>query len=185
MSYEVLKDFEFHSKVPDEVIEKYQGLVPDELIEIWKEYGFGSFWNGYLKVINPNDYRDILDESYLEAKVSIPIFTTAFGDIITWEDNEYAALLKYRNGEFKNLTAGFENFFPWLAEKPKFWISRFDNDLYDKAVSKYGLCQYDECFGYTPLLVLGGAEKIENLQKVEIIPHIELITQAAGRILEE
>ena len=42
--------------MPEEVIERYRDLVPKEMIEIWKKYGLGSFMNGYLRVINPDDY---------------------------------------------------------------------------------------------------------------------------------
>lgn len=55
-------------------------------------------------------------------------------------------------------------------------------DKYSKAVSKLGELEYDECFGYVPLLGLGGSEKVENLKKVKIKEHIELITQLVGKI---
>ena len=38
-----------------------------------------------------------------------------------------------------------------------------DNQLYLKAVEVYGDLGLDECFGYVPLLGLGGSEKIENI----------------------
>ena len=41
----------------------------------------------------------------------------------------------------------------------------------------HGSLSFDECFGYVPLLGLGGAKKVENLKKVKIREHIELITQ--------
>ena len=31
---------------------------------------------------------------------------------------------------------------------------------------------FDECYGYVPLLGLGGSEKVDNLQKVKIKEHI-------------
>ena len=97
MIYEVLKDFEFHSKVPDAVIEKYKDKIPPELLEIWQEYGFGSFADGYIKIINPDDYVEILKESYFNAQEAIPIFATGFADVITWEEHMYIAMVKYRN----------------------------------------------------------------------------------------
>ena len=33
-----------------------------------------------------------------------------------------------------------------------------------------------------PLLGLGGSEKVQNLKKVKIIEHIELISQLVGKI---
>lgn len=53
---------------------------------------------------------------------------------------------------------------------------------YPKASSKYGTPNYDECFGYTPLLGLGGAENVENLKKVKLKEHILVITEFMGPV---
>lgn len=45
--------------------------------------------NGYIKVINPDDYQSIIDNTYFPCKDAVPIFVTAFGDIITLESGEY------------------------------------------------------------------------------------------------
>ena len=44
-----LNDFKINSKVPNEIIEKYKNLVPKEIIDLWQEYGFGTFMQGYFK----------------------------------------------------------------------------------------------------------------------------------------
>ena len=44
-----LKDFKLHNKVPSEIIEKYMQLVPNEIIDLWSNYGFGTFMQGYFK----------------------------------------------------------------------------------------------------------------------------------------
>lgn len=47
---------------------------------------------------------------------------------------------------------------------------------YFKAVEQQGEPAYNEAFGYTPLLVLGGnPDKIDSLQKVDLKTHIILI----------
>ena len=51
---------------------------------------------------------------------------------------------------------------------------------YPKAVENIGDLSYEECFGYTPLLGLGGAEKVENLKKVKLKEHILIITEFMG-----
>ena len=47
MNYEVLKDFKKVSDVPQELITEYEGKIPQDIISLWKEYGFGSFFNDY------------------------------------------------------------------------------------------------------------------------------------------
>ena len=36
MSFKILDDFTPFSKMPEEIIEKYNGKIPDQFIEIWK-----------------------------------------------------------------------------------------------------------------------------------------------------
>ncbi len=60
----MIKDFVKVADMPKEVIEKYKSKVPVELIEIWENKGLGTFLNGYLKVINPDDYSELVKDSY-------------------------------------------------------------------------------------------------------------------------
>jgi len=45
-----------------------------------------------------------------------------------------------------------------------------------------GPLEFDECYGYVPLLGLVGSEEVSNLSKVKIREHILLITELVGRI---
>ena len=119
--------------------------------------------------------------SYFRANISIPIMITGFGDIITWEKNEYLSIVKYKNGTFDIILKRFVHIFNCLQD-PYFLEKYFQIDTYNEAVAKYGELNFDECFGYVPLLGLGGSEKVENLKKVKIKEHIELITHLVGRI---
>lgn len=92
----MLKDFTRVAAMPQEVIEKYKDQIPAELVQIWEEDGLGTFLDGYLKVINPDEYLELVQETYFRGDISIPIFTTAFGDIITWEKNEFLGLLNIK-----------------------------------------------------------------------------------------
>ena len=89
---EILNDFKKEKDMPKEVIEKYRNLVPKEMIEIWEKYGLGSFLSGYLRVINPDDYKELVEETYFRGNVAIPIFITAFADVITWEEDEFIGM---------------------------------------------------------------------------------------------
>lgn len=181
MNKDLFKNFKKNATVSDEIIEKYSDKLPTELISVWKEYGFGSILNGYLKIINPDEYQEIIDMSYFRADVSIPIFVTAYGDIIAWEENRYIRMIKYKNGTFKGISAGFDFF--WEDLNNDYFLKEFfELDNYKEAVSLHGKLEYDECFGYVPLLGLGGSEKVENLDKVKIKEHIVLITVLVGRI---
>lgn len=60
----MLENFRTVAEMPQEVIEKYKDQIPEELLRIWQEDGLGTFLDGYLKVINPDDYLELIQESY-------------------------------------------------------------------------------------------------------------------------
>lgn len=181
MKYKVLEDFNRAEVVEQDVINLYKNRIPKNLLDIWIEYGFGSFKNNYIKFINPNDYKELLENSYFRGKEAIPVMVTGFGDIITWEKNRYLCIVKYRKGTFDIIEDGFEYFFYDIMDIE--YVRDFlDNFQYEEAVIKNGALNFDECFGYVPLLGLGGSEKVENIRKVKIREHIELITQLVGKI---
>ena len=45
--------------------------------------------------------------------------------------------------------------------------------MYIEAVQTWGNIKFGECFGYIPLLGLGGSEEVKHLKKVKIREHIE------------
>lgn len=182
MRYEILKDFQFEREVPQEVMQKYKDSIPEQLLYVWKEFGFGSFMNGYLRVINPDEYQELIDDFYFNSHISFPIFTTGMGDIIVWREGRYITFINYRKQDIEGLGATFDYFFDDLLNDEYLDDSFNGLKQYNKAVKKYGVPAYDECFGYVPLLGLGGAEKIANMEKVKLIEHLQVIIHLLGPI---
>ena len=177
----MIKDFVKVADMPKEVIEKYKSKVPVELIEIWKNKGLGTFLNGYLKVINPDDYSELVRDSYFRGDIAIPIFATAFGDMIVCEEGKYLRMVKYKDGVFITILENLPLFLQFVDE-PDFADDYFELPLYTEAIEKYGLLDYDQCFGFVPLFALGGFKDMDHLDKVKIYEHIILITALVGKI---
>lgn len=169
------------AQVGQALLFKYEAILPDELLHIWKEHSFAALLGGYLRVIDPDDYQELLAETYFRGRVSIPILSTAFGDIITFEEKQYIRIVRYKSGQFGFLTKGFQRFLSNLEDE-YFTQKYFELPQYTAAVERLGTLAPDECFGYVPLLGLGGAKKIENLHKVKCREHIELISHLVGKI---
>ena len=178
----MLRDFKKEKEMPKEIIEKYKGQVPDEVIEIWKNYGLGSFLNGYLRVMNPDDYKELVEETYFRGKESIPLFVTAFADVITWQENEYIGIVLYRLEDFEIMASGMDFFFSDIYTEKNFTDKYFDLKLYEKAVKKYGELEYNQSFCFVPLLGLGGKKSVDNLDKGDTLRHIYLITELVGKV---
>ncbi len=176
----IFSNFNIEDSPSSEIITKYTGLVPDEIISVWKQFGFGSFYQGYLRSVNPDEYVDLIPVVSKRYKEGIVLFATGMGDLIIWADG-YVRLLNFRYGQLVTLIPKINLFFKSL-ESEKFKEEYMHWSPFLKAIEMYGQPKYDECFGYVPLLGLGGAEKVENLEKAKLREHILLITELMGPI---
>lgn len=168
-------------KIEQETINKYKSILPGELLKLWEEFGLANIYGGYMRMINPDEYQELVKEAYFRGDISIPIFVTAFGDIITIEEGEYVGLIRFKNGIFNIVAKNFKRF--WQNIDDEYFQDKYlELKQYERALDKLGAVEDDECYGYVPLLGLGGMEKIENIKKVKIKEYIGLIVQLVGRI---
>jgi len=183
-------DFKLHEPVDNKIIEKYSSILPPEMIDFWKQYGFGTFAKGFLKSINPEEYQELLDEAYISKSKFIPVFATALGDILVVKEFFYSDgeryldiyIIHYRYG-IDSIVRGVENFFSDVIFDLDSYMFSFYWDSYIEAVKEYGIIpQYNQCYGYVPLLGLGGNENVGNMQIVKTKEHIMLITEMLGAI---
>lgn len=172
-------------KPAPELIAQYRDVVPPELIEVWEQYGFGTFCDGYLKIVNPTDYADLLADTYQLTSMPalappVVLFATAMGDLLVWE-LDCLGILNYRHGMTDIVAQNFSVFFRNLAYD-SYLSKTLRWEPYPAARARLGEPAFDECFGYVPLLALGGPETVENLEKVKLREHIALISQLTGII---
>ena len=90
-------------------------------------------------------------------------------------------MVKYKDGVFMTILRTSLCFYQFVNE-PDFADDCFELPLYNEAIEQYGLLNYDQCFGFVPLLALGGFKDVDHLDKVKMYEHILLITTLVGRI---
>ena len=123
--------------IKQEVLQRYKTIFPDELIKIWEDNGLATLMGGYLKVVNPEDYQELIKETYFRGNISVPILVTAFGDIVTFEEGQYIGIVKYKNGNFVMLAKNFKRFIQNLGDD--YFIEKyFQIPQYIEAVNKLG-----------------------------------------------
>lgn len=171
--------------MPNDVIEKYRNKVPEMMIDFWKAYGIATSLNGYLKSINPDHFASFVQSTFVLGEDSIPLFVTAFGDVLTLTkfNGEYNVIyiVKYKDG-YAQAMLGANRFFFKLLDDSYFLSKYFELDLYNKAVDSVGELEYSECFTFVPLLALGATKDIKFLEKGGIADYLMLITQLVGNI---
>ena len=176
-------DYTIEERPSAALIAHYRDQLPPEVLGVWEQYGFGSFCAGYLKVVNPEEYAELLADTYQLTSSPVPppalvLFATGMGDLIIWED-EYLSIIDYRHGITKVISKGADFFFGDVVSDYML-VKKLRWEPYSAACERLGEPAYDECFGYVPLLALGGPETVEHLQKVKLREHIALIAEFTG-----
>lgn len=92
---DLFQNFRRESTVPAALCEKYASSLPPELLNVWQNYGFGTLLDGCLKIINPDEYQDLLHDTYGLSDSAIPVFATAFAGLLTWEKGRYLRFVNY------------------------------------------------------------------------------------------
>lgn len=174
-----LPGFQHEAPVPVETIEAYRDRLPDEILQLWEGQGYGTAINGFLKVIDPDKYLAGL-QGCLPSDGMIPVFATGMGGVIVWS-GEAVRNVEFRYQTVRGLGSSFKRF-NFLIDSDSALSAFFRWEPYLDAVEQYGHLEFDQCFGYVPILALGGAENVRNLEKVRIFEHIQIITQLAGVI---
>jgi len=183
-------------EIDNEVIKRYKGILPKELIYYWETYGFSSFLDGLFWFTNPDDYKELVQE-YLEGtefenrKDIYVIGRNAFGELYLWENKKgnTLSLFSLLNMIFLSADADRESF---DKENENFEMNRcignyypegLDEDdasskpLFQRALKKLGKVESNEMYGYKLSHFLGGKESIKNLIKMDLFNHYSIQKQ--------
>lgn len=182
--------------VPQEIMSNYETILPGPIIDIWKKHGWGGYRDGLFWTINPDKYLDYIKKwVVMDYEEVYPIMRTAFGDLIIIynfkeADEEYekirTAVIDIKHHDADKITIGLEDFFETCLLRIGRLInsSKIDSDLFDDLVNKYGVLNYDLCYGFDPILPLYRKENIKNVKIVDFDTHLETLTQALAAPLE-
>lgn len=174
-------DIENRVGQPLDHLEKIKNTLPDELFAFISN-GIGSYMDGFLWVVDPVQYDAILKGIYIPVQEpSVCFARDAFGGLYTYEDNS-VIYVNIRHGISKVIGRKVHILFNSIMTDWEYFTEELSLENYIPAKEKLGKVEQDECYGYVPLLGLGGSEKVENLEKVKLKEHILLISQALGKI---
>lgn len=190
--------------VSDELIERYINVFPEILLKFWKEHGFGNYGNGWIQFINPDEYRETVNQWLLRPDdgTRIPFAISAFGDVFYWrhiynpnptEDipewvfdvayfnphHSQTGVCAYTMGEFLGeycTDPEIIDGFKW-PHYYGFVSENNDKTLFDFAVEKLGVLGKDEMYFFVPALRLGGVDAPENLSKGNALVHLDILFQ--------
>jgi hypothetical protein len=167
-----------YATVPHDVLQSYQGKLPEPLLEEWAAVGWCSYGNGFLWLVNPAEYTEILKD-WLEPSDQALVFArTAFGGLFMWRNNEIQYLyIQYARTQ--SLSDDIEIFFDYSLCSQDFLDGVLEQKLFLEALKKLGELEPNECYGFEPVLALGGSGTLETTTKVALREYLSFLSQVA------
>ncbi len=177
-------------KANSQLLEKYKTLVPNGLLEIWEQHGFGFYGNGFLQLINPDDFHEVLCGWLLRKPdpTRIPIMITAFGTVIYYRmlerDEENATILAedvaYLEPNYRETNVcswSLDGFFDDYICNQDILQEMFYYNNFEIAKEKYGVLETNNMYCFTLALSLGGSEDIDKMMQGNAIVQLDLLLQ--------
>ncbi|BET96021.1 GAD-like domain-containing protein [Xenorhabdus taiwanensis] len=190
-----------HRTVPSETVEKWRGKLPNKLLHYWETEGWNSYQDGLFSIVNPDDYEDIVDmwleDTPFESMDAYHVIAkSGFGDL-------------YLIGETTGKNVSISCVFNTIIHVKKEFYKKSNQDLdvgvffanrtvrsfdltgsgktgvFSRAVKKYGPLNENEIFGFEPAVVLGGEIKLENVRKLDMRIHLDILRQFADPDIQE
>ncbi len=175
-------------KVNVSLLKKYEDLVPTGLLEIWQHYGFGFYGNGFLQVINPDHFHEVLCGWLLREPdpTRIPFMITAFDTVIYYRllgvsesglVAEDVAFLEPNYRESDVFTWSLDEFFDDFICKEENLQQMFYYENFEIAKEKYGTLEIDTMYCFKLALSMGGSESIDEMIQGNARVQLDLLLQ--------
>jgi hypothetical protein len=176
----MIEGFTPAAPIPEDVIERYAPHVPAGVVEMWRENGTGWLADGFFRIVDPAYAEKMLEGVYPFPRPAVVLFTTALADLVVWNNGAFY-LVKWRWGILDVLPreGDITQVLEWMRD-PVLRQDYFEWEPYLEAARRDGVPGLDDCFGFVPLLALGGPNTADHLERMQLWVHIAIILQFAG-----
>lgn len=177
-----------------DVIERHRGRLPDDLLALWAADGFAGYGEGVVWTVNPEEFAPLLAQwlagTRYEGMDDFHVITrSAFGLLHVWGtrtgqlfdiDPQHALILPNRFVEHEpRRDFEMESFLLSLTRDSEDAHDGRGKPLFVRAAMELGLLSPDHMYSFVPALALGGAPDFANLQRVAVLPQLEVLAQLA------
>ena len=162
-----------------EMLEKYQDVLPDALLDEWKNYGWCSYAKGMLWLVNPDHYVDCLKAWLPDWSVGDQppaVFARGpFGDLLVSYRGEVGQL-NVHHGRYIEIGDDAEMFLEFSLDKG-YLKDALAAGLAKRASKKLGAAESDEMYTFAPALALGGKYSLPFVRKEKLLPQLSMLSQ--------
>jgi hypothetical protein len=173
----MLEEFQPVSPIEETTINQYADSVPPELAELWRTKGAGFIGDGYFRLVDPARAAKMMSP-FMKTPGPV-ILLTAMADFV-YTTNGVFLVVKPRFNSTEPAQISFDQLLGLLEPNPTVRQNTWDWEPYPQAATQGGVPGFEECYGFVPLLAVGGRPDPANLQKAGVYQHIGICGQLGG-----
>lgn len=172
-----------------ELLQRYQKLLPESMLAVWRDHGFGHYGDGLLTLVNPDDYLSTLEDWLLmdrdddQPPCRIPLALTAFGELIYLrllaDDEIDISTLNPHNSTGAVHDWSLEDFFNDSICKSELRDSLLQADLFAATHARLGARTSEQIYYPVPALRLGGHWAADSMESGNALVHLDFQLQLA------
>lgn len=152
--------------------------VPPDMRETLQGRKVTGYNSGFVTLVNPADYNDVLELWNLRPEQCFPFLKFAFGQLIFFHDTKFRIMDPVINVvEIIGDDDDFNYIMNDLVVDEGMLIDNLLMDLYQQTVDKLGAPDLDECYAFVPALAMGGDKDINNIQRVKYKEQLIILSQ--------
>lgn len=173
-------NFDPVAPISEETIARFADQVPAEVVDLWRDQGAGIVGDdGYFRVVDPSRAASMLDGVIALPDGATVLFATGLGDLVAFVNGLYL-VVKSRFGAIDVIEGRSFDEIVELIEDPR-QRDAWEWHPYPAARDRDGVPAFEQCFGFVPLLALGGPNHAEHLQLGGLYEHLAVIARLAGQ----
>ncbi|QWW71202.1 GAD-like domain-containing protein [Rhizobium sp. WYJ-E13] len=159
-----------------EQISAYADLLPEEILQAWRENGWCSYGDRLLWMVDPGQFSDIIgDLAEFEKGTPVVFVRSAFAHLYIWCDGA-AYSFDVHHGSLSRVTDNIVVMFMLMCdEEVREKILR--SSQYKRMAPALGPPDRDECYAFEPALQLGGSGADDTIRRVKIREHLGILSQ--------
>ena len=180
----------YFDKPTGEAIQPKLEIKHPVIKEVYKKYGICTSRDGFYRVIDPEEWQEhympwffqMRDEDGVFTGPELyPFLTTAFGWAYIFINEPGEDIVGYLD-IFNNshVSSDSQYFFDEVVLDPIYCKFSLNSDIYEELLPIKPPLTPDECFGFFPLISMGGDPVIENVQRVKLREHLYFLAQVSG-----
>lgn len=185
--------------VPEERFSQYEDRVPAALLEVWRTYGFSGFGDGMFWLCDPEEWQPVVDvwtkdlDLEMGADSWLAVARSAFGWMKLWGQRTgmsltivpYLGLIfpadrsDKMGSEVKRMSQTYAALTP--SREALDQSGEDGSDLYRRVFERLGSVGPGTMYGFVPALALGGIMMPENVEIVDAVVHLQLLSEVTPR----